>query len=90
MAEQADNLVAKLLEPVEGIFGSIGLRTPMSRFFTFTAIGTGIEFYFKPSYAFLPDGTMKKVALISSEPGATYTPPGLFPSIAGLIMSLYV
>lgn len=82
--------LASIFQPIEGVLGSVGLSSPSKRFMFFTSLASGLEYYIKPSYAYKPDGTMRKPMFLSSESDATYTPPFLFPSIAGAVFSLYL
>ena len=82
--------IAAILGPAESLLSSIGLRTPMKRFF-FTALsGTAGEFLVKPSYAFTSDGTARKPIMLTRKQGDTYIPAGLLPVILGLLMALFV
>lgn len=74
----------------KAIFEFLGLHTPLMRFLATTAIGTGLEFYAKPNYAFDENGDMLPWSMLSSEPGATYTPPGFYPGLAGLATALFI
>ena len=75
---------------VERFMGAVGLNSPMRRMLFFSSLGTGLEFYLKPSYAFNNDGTMKSIAYLTGDAGATYIPPGLIPLVVGLVASLYI
>lgn len=85
-----DNLLVKVFGTLETVLSLTGLATPFRRFLVFSAVGTAIEFYFKPSYAYNSNGGIRKIAYINEGPGATYTPPGLFPIIAGGFTALYL
>lgn len=71
-------------------FEFLGLRTPLVRFLATTALGTAGEFYIRPRYAFDENGDLIPWAMISSEPGTTYTPVGFYPGIAGITAALFI
>lgn len=91
MAESVveESIIPKIFGPVETVLGFTGLSTPFRRFAVFTAIGTGIEYWLRPSYAYNDQGGMKRIAYLTDAAGATYTPPGFFPAILGLVSALY-
>lgn len=79
----------------ESFFGGLGLNTQFKRFLAVAAGGGLLEFALKPGYAFESDGKMRSwagIPLFSSEaePGATYTPIGFWPSLAGLIAAMFI
>ena len=84
------SVIPTIFGPVEGVLGAIGLNTPMRRLSFVVAVGTALEFYIKPGYAFDSKGNPKPPVFLDNSPGATYTPPGLFPLIAGTICALYI
>lgn len=86
----ASSAIVNILQPVEFVLGTLKLNTPFKRQAAFTAIGTAVEFYFKPSWAYNSDGSMKAIAYLTDKPGATYTPAGFFPLLFGLVTALYL
>lgn len=85
-----NSLIPKIFQPLESVLGSIGLSTPLSRMMFTTAIGSGVEYYVKPRYAYNSDGSMRKSSLITSEPGATYLHAGMIPFVFGILTALYI
>lgn len=79
-----------LILPIENIFGSVGLTTPSKRMFFFSILSSAAEYYFKPSYAFNDDKTLRKSAFLSASPDATYIHFGTIPLIVGAISGLYI
>lgn len=85
-----DALIPTFFEPLEMILGNAGLNSPLRRFLFASLLGTSIEFYLKPSYAFKPSGEMIPPVFLDNSPGSTYTPIGLFPVLTGLLLALYI
>lgn len=71
------------------LFSAVGLGFPMTRFIFFTAVSLMGEVYIRPGYAFAEDG-IRKWAVFSSEPGATYVPLGMIPVVLGLAAALFI
>lgn len=82
--------LTSIIGPIENVLISIGLNSPLKRFFFTTLSGSAMEFMFKPSYAFTGDGSMKRPIYITRNKGDTYTPAGLIPGILGLLFSLFI
>lgn len=74
---------------VQDGFSFVGMDTPLKRFVVLTSLGLGAEFFTKPKYAFDEKGNLRPLAIMSSEPGATYTPIGFFPSLVGGAAALF-
>lgn len=73
------------------IFQTLGLNSPLSRFFCVAALSLGIEFLVKPSFAFDEGGSPRPWAMPFGEsaPGAVYTHWLFFPILLGLAAALF-
>lgn len=80
-----------IIQPIETAFSSVGLTTPVTRGAAMALVGGALEYYFKPSYSYRPDGTPRPTVYL--QPGAadaTYLPAGSTAILTGLFFSLFV
>lgn len=84
------SMIEKIFNPLESTLGFLGLKTPTRRLVFFTALGSVVEYFIRPSYAYDENGNFKPIIYLTGRAGATYTPAGFIPLIFGILTSLYL
>lgn len=69
---------------------NLGLDTPVKRFGAVGALGTGLEFLIKPSYAFDPTGSPRPWSVTTPAENSTLVPVGMVPAILGLVAGIFI
>ncbi len=91
----APGFVGSLMAPIESIFGSLGLSTPLLRFLGVAVAAAGSLYLFKPLTFFEYDGRSRPWSIwtmdsAESDSTSTWVPWWLFAILAGLFFASFV
>lgn len=69
---------------------TVGMDSPLKRFAAVSALAGGLEFYFKPSYAFDPTGAPRPWSVTNPSESSTLLPFLMLPATLGLMSAVFI